>query len=164
MTDTTIEDAVADFIREAVDAAAEGKTLHGAEVHDTVYTQIGDYGYRVGDCTSDVAPVNGDEEGEDDDEQMDEWDARLTLVCFALVGGADQSDRKAARTKARKLMLAVCARFAKDTTAGGRLRDVLVGRCKRGFDLEGDNVYAVANVPLHVNGTGQLLSEREERW
>lgn len=153
----TIEDAIAEFVQAAVSAAQAGDALQDAEVHDTVYTKIGDFGFRLGDCRSNVAPLP-------DGAGMEEWDARLTLVCFAVVPGKDQSDRKAARDKARGLMLAACGLFANDTTAGGRLRDVLVGRCTRGFDLEGDNVYAVANVPLHVNGTGQLLNEREERW
>jgi hypothetical protein len=146
----TIEDRTAEFLQEGVTAALEGNSLVGAEVNDTVYTEIGDYGYRIGDCVSDVAPLPGGE-------GMEEFDARLTLVCFARVAGADQRDRKAARTKARELMLAACKLFFDDTTMGDRVRDVLVGRCRRGFDVEGDIVYAVANVPLVVNGTGQLL-------
>lgn len=148
----TPEDAIDEYLTAAAEAAAEGQLLFGAEVHDTVYSTISDFGFRLSDCESDPAPLP---EGDG----MDEFDAQLTLVCFSRVAGQDRTDRKAARDKARALMLAAAQLFFDDTTAGGRVRDVLVGRCRRGFDTEGDDIYAVVNMPLTINGTGQLIDE-----
>jgi hypothetical protein len=154
MNDDAIEDRLHEFLQEAVDAAEEGHTLHGAENHDTVYTSIGEFGYRIGDCNADVAPLP-------DGEGMDEFDARLFLICFARVAGQDKTERKAARAKARALHLAAGQLFFGDTTMGGRVGDVLMKRGRRGFDLENDDVYAVVNIPLLINGTGQLIDDEE---
>lgn len=148
----TIEDATHEFISEAVEAAAEGSPLFGAELHDTVYTSIQEYGVRIGDCESDVAPLPGGE-------GMEEFDAELALYCFARIAGEEKSDRKAARNKARGLMLAVAGLFFGNTTMGGRVSDVLVRRCVRGYTDQGGDVFALAIVPLVVNGTGQLLED-----
>lgn len=148
----TIEDSTHDFIAEAVGAAEEGSAFFDAELHDTVYTSMGEYGVRIGDCESDVAPLPGDE-------GMEEFDAELSLYCFARIAGEEKADRKAARNKARGLMLAVAGLFFDDTTMGGRVRDVLVRRCVRGYTDQGADVFAVAVVPLVVNGTGQLLED-----
>ena len=107
---------------------------------------------QIGDCESDVAPLPGDD-------GMEEFDASLHLYCYARIAGEDKSDRKAARNKVRALMLALGQLFFDDTTMGGRVRDVLVRRCVRGYTEQGGDFYAIAVVPLVVNGTGQLLSE-----
>ena len=145
----TIEDSTHDFIEVAISAAEEDSTFHGAELHDTVYTLMGEYGYRIGDCESDPAPLPGGE-------GMEEFDAELAVYCFARIAGEEKTNRKAARNKARELMLAVAGLFFDDTTMGGRVSDVLVGRCVRGYTDQGGDVFAVAIVPLTVNGTGQL--------
>lgn len=150
------------FLKDAIEGAEEGDTLFGAVLHDTVYETIAalDRGIRIGDCDADCAPVDEDE-GEDED--MDEFDAKLTVVVFARVEGTQPSDRAAARIKARKLWLRVAKLFYGDSTMGGRVRDVLVKRGRRGFDTEDDRLYAVVTMPLLINGTGQLL-EREENY
>lgn len=145
-----------DFIKDAIDAAEEGDVLFGAILHDTVYGDISEaaFGVRIGDCDADCAPLP---EGEG----MEEFDARLWIVVFARVEGIETSDRATARLKARALWLRVAGLFFDDTTMGGRVRDVLVKRGRRGFDDEGGNLFAVVNIPLLVNGTGQLLSGEE---
>ncbi|HEX8500800.1 MAG TPA: hypothetical protein VF659_09425 [Pyrinomonadaceae bacterium] len=148
----TVEDATHEFIAEAVVAAEEGSALFGIELHDTLYTSKQERGVQIGDCESDVAPLPGGE-------GMQEFDAELSLFCFARIAGEDKSDRKAARNKARELMLAVAALFFDNTTMGGRVNDVLVRRCVRGYTDQGGDVFALAIVPLVVNGTGQLLDD-----
>jgi hypothetical protein len=144
----TIEDAAEDFIQAAVDAAEEGNVLFQAEVKDDYQTITKDYGVIVGDCTSDVAPLAGG--------AMGEFDALLIMVCFARVVGSDKTERKAARNKARELMLAVAGLFTNDPMMNGQVRDSRVLRCRRGFDsITSADVYAVAHVPVVINETGQ---------
>jgi len=150
----TIEDAVHEFIQEAIDAAGEGDVLFEAENQDTVYLSITkDFGVRLGDCSSDAAPLPGGAE-------MAEFDAFLPLCFFARIEGTDKTDRKAARNKARALWFAVAMRIHNDRTLGGRVRDTIMRRAVTGYDsmAEGD-FYAVVNLPLIVNSTGQQLEE-----
>lgn len=154
----TIEDSVYDYIEAARDAAIEGDALYQAELHDTVYQTIQqDYGVRIGDCESQPSPLPGGL-------AMEEFDADLVVVCFARVAGPDKTDRRAARNQARGLMLAVAKLFYDDLSMGGRVRDALVGRCKRGWDSSTeDDEYAVVNIPLIVNRTGQQI-DRFDRY
>jgi hypothetical protein len=155
----TIENAIYDYIHGAVEAAADGSALFAAEVHGTVYESITkDYGIRVGDCESELAPLAGGE-------AMEEFDAVVVIVIFWRVVGADKSARRPARAKARALALETAQLFFADPTMGGRVRDSLVGTCVRGYDsVEGADEYAVVNMPLLVNMSGQQLSpERRGR-
>lgn len=151
----TIEDATHDFLKDAIEAAAGGDALHGTRIDDTVYEDITgvDYGIRIGDCDADCAPT--------DEDVMEEFDAKLTVVFYARITDNDVASRKAARTLARQLWLQTARLFWADTTMGGRVRDVLVRRARRGYDTENGTVYAIVNMPLLVNGTGQLLSGEE---
>jgi hypothetical protein len=146
----TIEDATLEFLQAAVDAAAEGNPLFGAEVKDDYQTITKDFGFIVGDCTSEVAPKPGG--------AMGEFDALLIIVCFARVSGSDKTERKNARNKTRELMLAAAGLFSLNPMMGGEVRDSRVLRCRRGFDsISSADVYAVAHVPLIVNETGQQV-------
>jgi hypothetical protein len=149
----TPEDAIVEMLEAAVAAAAQGTPLYQAEVQDTVYQQIEqDYGVRVGDCASQVAPSAGGEE-------MEEFDAQLTLVAYSRIAGTDKTDRKAARNDARALALAVAKLFFDDNTIGGNVRDARVMKMRRGYDsITGGETYAVANLDLLINETGQQLS------
>ncbi|HEV7374485.1 MAG TPA: hypothetical protein VGN95_07200 [Pyrinomonadaceae bacterium] len=152
----SIEDATLDFIQGAVDVAVEGDALFNAAVKDDYQTikDDEDFGVIIGECTADLAPMPGG--------AMAEWDALLTIVCFARVVGVDKTERKAARNKARELMLAVAGLFFGDPMMNGQVRDSQVLRCRRGFDsITRAEPYAVANLPLIVNSTGQQIdSER----
>jgi hypothetical protein len=148
--EVTIEDAIEDVLQGAVDAAVEGDLLYGAEVRDDYQTITKDYGYIIGECTSDVAPLPGGD--------MGEFDALLVLVAFARVAGADKTERKAARRTARALMLRAAKLFGLDPMMGGEVRDSRILRCRRGFDsISSADVYAVAHIPLVVNETGQQV-------
>lgn len=155
----TIEDAIYEYVNGAVTAAAEESPLHEAEVHETVHERITkDYGIRIGDCDSDLAPLAGGE-------AMEEFDAYIVVVIFWRVAGADKSERRPARDKARALALATAKLFFDDPTMGGRVRDSMVDTCVRGFDSVTDaDEYAVVNMPLWVNMSGQQLDpQRRER-
>ena len=147
----SIEDAIDEFIEEAINAAQAGDPLHGADLHDTVYLKITkDYGVRIGDCESSISLLPGG--------GAEEFDADVTLVFYSRVIGQDKSQRKAARNQARSLALAVASLFLIDPSMGGRVRDCILGRLKRGYDSLADaDSYAVGNLPLTVNFTGQQL-------
>jgi len=155
----TIEDAVHEFIQEAIEAAQDGDVLFNAELHDNAYLTITkDSGIRLGDCTSDAAPLPGGEE-------MAEFDAYLPICFFSRIEGTDKTDRKAARNKARALWFAVALLFHNDRTLGGRVRDIIMRRAVTGYDsiTDGD-FYAVVNLPLIVNSTGQQLEEERSSY
>jgi hypothetical protein len=150
----TIEDAIQESLEAAVDAAVEGDALFGAAVKDDyqTITEDDEYGYCIGECTSDVAPKPGGE--------MAEFDALIVVVAFARVVGQDKTERKAARNKVRALMLAAAGRFSNDPMMGDQVRDSRILRCRRGFDsITGAVPYAVAHIPLIVNETGQQIDE-----
>jgi hypothetical protein len=156
----TVEDAIFEYINAAVTAAPEGSALHGAEVHETIYETITkDYGIRIGDCDSELAPLAGGE-------AIQEFDAYVVVVIFWRVEGADKSERRPARNKARALALATAKLFFDDQTMGGRVRDSMVDTCVRGYDSVTDaDEYAVVNMPLWVNMSGQQLDpRRRERY
>jgi hypothetical protein len=148
----TIEDAVFTVIKTAIESSEEGSPLFGVEIHDTVYEPItADAGIRIGDCQSDLAPTRGFTE-------ITEFDAALTVVFYARIAGMDKSDRQAARNQVRNLVMATAKLFFEDPTLGGNARDCIVGRLKRGYDaIKDGEPYAVGNLPLVVNYTGQAI-------
>jgi hypothetical protein len=87
---------------------------------------------------------------------MEEFDALLTIVCYARVAGQDKTERTAARDQAIEIAKAVAALFLSDPSMGGRVRDSRVLRAARGFESVGSQPYAVCNLQLIVNATGQL--------
>jgi hypothetical protein len=145
----SIENDTFEFIEEAVVASAVGDRLNGIELHETVYQTIKkDTGVRVGDCESSLAPTPGAEE-------VEEFDGLLNLVCFARVTGEDKTRRMAARDNALELAKAVSKLFLDDPSMGGRVRDSRVLRVLRGYDSTGAQPYAVCNLEIVVNETGQ---------
>jgi hypothetical protein len=150
--DPTIEDVVEEFLQDAVDAADEDDTLHGAEVRDDWQTITKDFGYIVGDCIANPAPIPGGE--------MGEFDALLIVVSFARVVGQDKTERKAARRKARALYLRAAKMLGLNPQMNSTVRDSRILRCRRGFDsISSADVYAVVHMPLIVNETGQQVDE-----
>jgi hypothetical protein len=151
MPETAIEDHVYDFIAEAIDAAEPGDAFFEAELHDTVYRRIEkEFGVRVGDGESELAPSPGDAE-------ILEFDGTVPLVVFSLVTGADRSDRKAARARMLRVAKAVAKLFLEDPTMSNRVNDSRVTRCPRGWDSIESKPYSVANLHLLVNETGGQL-------
>jgi hypothetical protein len=150
----SIENQTHDFIGDAIAEAVNGHELYGAELHETVYQTIKkDYGVRVGDCQSSLAPLPGGE-------AVEEFDGLLTLVCYGRVVGPDKTDRMQAREKALAIAKALSKLFLDDPSMGGRVRDARVLRALRGYESVGSQPYAVCNLQLIVNETGQLASER----
>jgi hypothetical protein len=138
-----------EFLEEAVAAVAPDDVLYGIEVHETVYQTIKkDSGVRVGNGESQLAPLPGGG-------AIEEFDCLLSLVCFARVTGADKTDRVMARDQAMDIAKAVSMLFLTDPSMGGRVRDSRVLKARRGFDSIGSQPFAVCELQVVVNETGQ---------
>lgn len=145
----SIETAIHDAIKVAIEAAVDGDALYDAELHDTLYARVTKlFGVRVGDVEASVAPTPGGE-------KVEEFDATLPLQSFARVQGDTAEARATAREQARGIARAVAKIFFDDPTLGGRVRDSLVVGLKCGWGQVQAAPYAVAVLMVLVNGTGQ---------
>ncbi len=148
-----VEELIFDFIEQAIAAAPEGQVLHGLELHDTLFKKIEkSEGVRIGDAESEFSPNEANE--------LQEYDALVTLVCFAKIEGANKLDRSAARNKAFQISLAVAKLFFDDHTMGGRVCDTKLLPAVRGWDAPSSQPYAVVNMPVVVNPSGATNFER----
>lgn len=148
MAEIAIEDHVYAFIAESIDEAVDGDALFEAELHDNIYRDIEkEFGVRIADCESDLAPNSGATE-------VLEFDGRLEIVTYARVTSADRANRQAARSKALSLAKAVAKLFLDDPTMNDRVNDSRVLRAARGWDSIRSTPYAVMSLPLIVNETG----------
>lgn len=153
-----IEDHLYEFIAEAVDAANdpdapdEDSPFFDVVLHDTVYRPITSEQHhyiQIGNCDSDFAPSSGAE-------TIEEFDGDVTIITLSRVLTEDRSDRKAARSKALSMAKAAAKLLLDDPTMGGRVNDSRVLKCLRDWTSIQSEPFALANVPLIVNETGQL--------
>ena len=145
----SVENDTFEFLEEAVAAVALDNALQGIEVHETVYQTIKtDRGVRVGNGESQLAPLPGGG-------AIEEFDCLLSLVCYSRVIGADKTDRVMARDQAMDIAKAVSMLFLTDPSMGGRVRDSRVLKARRGFDSIGSQPFAVCELQMVVNETGQ---------
>jgi hypothetical protein len=150
MSETAIEDHVADFLQDAIDAAiiaaVDGDLLIEADLHDTVYRPFTKpNGIRVGNAQSVLAPNSGQTE-------VLEFDARLPIIIFSRVEKDERTDRKRARGEAVALAKRVTQLLLDDPTLGGRVNDARVpDPVPRDFDNWDSKPYAVAEVGLLIN-------------
>jgi hypothetical protein len=144
-----IEDRIVDFLEEQFGAIEEeGHPFFGAELLDSPFAKMTkDYGVQVDDGDSDFAPTPGAED-------IEEFDANVTLIVFSRVDGPDRSQRKAARSRAITLAKTVAKLFLLDPTMNERVNDSRVLRCLRGWANIKSVPYAIMNVPLIVNESG----------
>lgn len=157
MTDDPVEDLTYDFLEEKINAAAAGDVLFEQELHDTLHKKIDkDSGIRISDAESDFAP-NG--EGE-----MQEYDALITLVCYSRIEGADKTERRAARKKAFLISKAVAQLFENDRKMGGRVCKARILSAVRGWDSINSKPYAVVNMPIVFNESGEINFERRRTY
>ncbi|MEO6392517.1 MAG: hypothetical protein ABIP75_11740 [Pyrinomonadaceae bacterium] len=142
------------FLQDTIGAAAAEDPLHDVELHDSLHQVIKrQRGLRIGECRSLLAPRP--------DNSLDEFDARLTVIGFARVAGADKTERLAARDAVIELAAAVIRKFLDDPTLGGRVCDLLAGQVDREFASINGEPFALARVPLVINPSGQRLNEND---
>lgn len=153
MTDEPIENLAYDFLEERFAAAPVGDLLKTLELHDTLFKKIEKpAGVRVGDGASDFSVNTQDE--------IQEYDAVLILVCYALIEGGDKTERRAARTKAFQISRAVARLFIGDETMNGRVCRSRLLTAARGFDSINSKPYAVVNMPIVFNESGDINFHR----
>ena len=142
------------FLQEALDDAPAEDPLYEAELHDSLHQVIKrDRGLRIGECRSLLAPRP--------DNALDEFDARLTVTCFARVAGADKSERLAARDAVIGLASKVIRLVLDDPTLGGRVCDLLAGQVDREYASINGQPFALAKLPLVINPSGRRLNDNE---
>lgn len=148
-----VEDKTFDFLEESINAAVSGETLFELELHDTIFQKINnDAGIRIGDAESDFAPNQGDE--------LQEYDAILTLVIYSKILGANKTERSAARKRAFEISRAVAKLFFDDFRMNNRVCDSRVLTAVRGWDSLNSAPYAVVNMPIVFNESGAINFNR----
>lgn len=147
MADKPAELLLFEFLSEQIASVTDREDLlYEMELHDTIYQTIKkSYGWRISDVVSDFSPGPGG--------GLKEFDAELTLVCYAKVEGPDKKDRAAALQKAFELQVKALELFYADQYLGDRVCDIHVKRSPRGYDNYDGNPYAIVNMPLVINPT-----------
>jgi hypothetical protein len=168
---TAIEDSIYDFLKAAIDAVNTAEAdfeeddvhspLFEAQLLDSPFAELEEkasntHGIIVDDGESDFAPNPGATE-------VKEFDGHVTLIVFRSIDGSDRTERKAARSGAISLAMAVAKLFfdAEGCTMNGRVQDARVADSKgqprviRGWVNWKSNPYSIMNVPLLINDTGK---------
>lgn len=137
-----------EYLGEKIAQAVHGDPLFEIELHDTVYQPITKLrGVRISDSISTPAPDIGG--------GVKEYDLEVQIVCFVRVESADQKKRAEALQKVFEIQTEVCGLLFDDASLGGRVCDSFVGTSIRAYDRLDGNPYAVANIPLTINPSGE---------
>lgn len=144
MANDPVEVLVFDFLTAKVGAVAEDSPVYEAELHDTVFREIKkSFGIRVGEAQSELAPGRTGE--------LEEFNARLIVVCFAQVEGKDKKLRQDAMKKVFAMSKVVTQWFIDDPSLGNKVCGVNVEEGSRGYDTENGKPFAVALIPIVIN-------------
>ncbi|MGE0133041.1 MAG: hypothetical protein AB7U82_33610 [Blastocatellales bacterium] len=149
----TVEQTLYDFLNALITAALSGNPLYQVELHDTFYRRlIKDVGVRIGDCEAEISPLPGAEAAE-------EFNARLTLVCYSRITGTDKSARATARDQVTAMAREIALKIYLDPRLNLQVNDARVLAVRRGYDSINDaDHYAVANLDVIVNEMGQQIA------
>ena len=142
-----IEDLTHDFIEEHINEAKDG-VLFKLELHDTLFKKIETAnGIRIGDAQSDLS-VNHEDE-------IQEYDGQLMLVIYSQILDKNKTERRAARKLCVDIAKAVAKLFIDDEKMRNRVCRSRTLTAIRGYDSINSKPYAVINLPLIINETGQ---------
>lgn len=150
MGEKPVEILVFEFLQEAVDAASSGQVLYGLDVHDTIWQAFKKDRprvLRVSDAVGDIVPIGLGE--------VKEFDVALQIVCCVKVEGNNQKERGPALQAVFEIEKEVHALIYADQTLGDRVCDVVIEKSVRGYDSIDGNPYAVANISLVINPSGE---------
>lgn len=157
MTDEPVEDLTYDFLEESFESAPNDSILKNLELHETLFKKFKTpAGVRIGDAQSSLS--------RNAEYQMKEFDAVFTLVCYAEILGADKGDRRAARRKAFQISLALADLFDEHDTMNGRVCRVRLLDGVRGWDSINSKPYAVANIPVVFNESGEINFDKRRNY
>lgn len=152
-----VENLIFAFLEEKFNETHEGDILFGIDLHDTVFKKIEkDNGVRIGDAESEFAP--------NVENQLQEFDAVLTVVCFAKILGANKTERAEARKKVFQISQAVAQLFHEDHTMSGRVCDSRILGAVRGWDSLNSHPYAVVNMPIVFNESGEINFDKRRTY
>ncbi|MEO8650497.1 MAG: hypothetical protein ABI539_15145 [Acidobacteriota bacterium] len=141
-----------DFLSPAIAAAVLGDALFQLELHDTVHQKITkNRGLRISEAVGDISPGP--------DMVWKEYDVDLMLVSYSRVTGSEKTNRQAALIDVFQIQQAAAILLTGDPTLGGRVCDLLIRKCSRGYDVLDGEPYAVANIPLIINPSGARYQE-----
>lgn len=148
----TVEESLNQFLTGAIAAASAGSALYQVELHDTFYQRIeGDVGVRIGDCEADLSPLP-------DAQAVEEFNARVTLVCYARIPKEDWERRGPYRDRVTGMAREIALLFFNDPRMGQRVNDARVLSVRRGYDaITNSDRYAVANLDVIINELGQQI-------
>lgn len=143
-----VEILLFDYLADAQAASAVDSVIYPLELHDTVYQTIKkDRGVRITDAVGDLAPEPGG--------GLKEYDVSVQIVCFAKVEGKDKKQRQEALVAVFAIQRAVVQLLLDDQSLGMRLCDVVIQKGVRGYDVLDGTPYAVANISILINPTGE---------
>jgi hypothetical protein len=139
-----------DYLAECQNAAAVDDVIYPLDLHDTIYQAIKDKkpnGIRISDAVGDLAPEPGG--------GLKEYDVSVQIVCYAKVTGTDKKQRQDALITVFAIQRAVCQLLIDDQSLGNRVCDVLIKKSYRSYDVFDGGPYAVANIPVVINPSGE---------
>ncbi len=152
-----VEDLTEEFLEESIAAAPNGSLLKSIELRDTVFKKIEqDDGVAIGFGESDFSPNGADE--------VQEYDAVVVLVCYSKILGTNKTERKEARRKAFQISRAVAKLFFDSPKMNGRVCKSRVLTAARGFDSFNSAPYAVVNMPIVFNESGEISFQRRRTY
>lgn len=142
-----------EFLRESIDALPQDHTLFELEVHDTVFQTIKtERGARISDAVGDLSP--GPEM------VIKEYDTLLIITCYSRVNGTDKTQRQTALVDLFNIQREIYSLLLNDSTLGGRVCDSVLLKGGRGYDSLDGEPYAVSNMPIVINPSGETLTGR----
>lgn len=145
------EVALYEFLKETIAAADVGSVLCEVALHDTFFQQLTDeVAIRIGDVESEIAPLPGAEAAE-------EFNARLTLVIYSRIPKEEWDSRAAYRDQVNRISRELALLIYNDPRLNLRVNDCRVLGSRRGYDSINTDRFAVANLDVILNETGQQI-------
>lgn len=127
--------------------ATSGNILRNAQILDSKWQEITeDKGIVISNAEWDFSPGAGGD--------LQLYDALMIVGFFYRIPGADTSERAMARDKCFEMAKAFAAAIFNDFTLGGRVCDAQVLRLVDGMDNTNSDSFAIINLPVILNPTG----------
>lgn len=143
---------VKEFVHSLIEAAAEGDTLYGLALTDNPFDKLDSTrGVIISNAEWDFSPTS--------EETLKVYDVLIGLAIYARVDGPDKISRDAARDDCFEIADTLARGFFADPTLGSQFCDSKVGRAVDGYRNISSASYAVINLPLMINPTGNTVDQ-----
>ena len=145
------EVALYEFLKETIEAADSASQLYEIALHDTLFQPLTeDVAIRIGEVESSIAPLPGAEEAE-------EFDARFPLVIYSRIPKDEWDSRVNYRDQVNRISRELALLIYNDPRLNLRVNDCRVLGSRRGYDSINTDRFAVANLDVIINETGQQI-------